>query len=222
LAVKGTNHADEPYTYMGKEHRLELMHRTRKVIEMFIDEDDPYWGVNAISVVGTPAIEKNFIAFSKEQTSNEIKLMNEERRIIVGPVLIPELKIPRRDTDGSTYEIFFSQDTVRKVAHLYLKRDLQHNTTIQHQGGLIKGCTVVESWLVEGPMDKAVHLGYQVPVGTWMAAMKVDDENTWQAIKRGELKGYSIEGMFTELAEHNENELTMKSVTEALKSILQF
>jgi len=216
--AKGTNLTFIPF--MGMKKHLIKLDRYRKVIEMFIDEADPYWGVNAISVVGNPAIQKNFIAFSKDAGKNEIKLMNEEQRIIVGPVLIPDMKITRSSEADGEYEIFFSADTVRKVAHLYLKRNNQSNTTVQHEGGIIEGCTVVESWIVESKMDKSVHLGYQLPSGTWMAAMKVEDDSIWNKVKSGELKGYSIEGMFTELEGLTDNEDTV--LQTAMKAIKEF
>ena len=194
--------------------------KKRRIIEMFIDETDEQWGVDAISVVEFPAIEKNFMAFNKAKPY-QLAHFNEERKIIIGPALIPNKEIVRFDESGEFY-IKFSDETVRKAAHLYLKRNRQHNTTEQHLNK-VQGCTLVESWITESGIDKAKHLGFDVPPGTWMVGMSIDNKDIWAKVKKGEVKGFSIEGFFTEMMantkgfkESNEPRPTKEQVRNAV------
>ena len=194
--------------------------KTRKVIEMFIDsENEDDWGVHAISVVESPAIEKDFLMFSKDEKeayqANCIKLMNEEKRIAVGPVLIPEMEIYRNDPKNGEYYIKFSKDTVRKASELYLTRGNQHNVTEEH-AQMVEGVSLIESWVTEGAIDKAAHLGFKVPAGTWMGTMKINNDEIWSKVKSGDLKGFSIEGMFTQLSEEPKNDL-LSQITNAAR-----
>jgi hypothetical protein len=167
----------------------------KKIVKCVIDEGGKL-GVGAISLVEFPAIEENFIAL------NAVKLasVNSERRMLYGPALIPNKYILRIDKNtGEDYYIYFDAETVAKCAHLYLKKNLQHNTTLEHQFSVM-GCPLVESWLIEGEKDKAYHFGLSAPVGSWIVGLNVTDDETWSEVKEGTFKGFSIEGHFNELA----------------------
>jgi hypothetical protein len=169
------------------------------LIELIIDEKDDLSGVDAISVVQNPAIESNFVALKSE----EIKLaqVNAEKRILMGAVLIPEKPIYRKNGDDEYY-IYFSKDTVNKASQLFFKNGNQNNWTLEH-GKEIKGLTVVESWIVEDTQkDKSAIYNLSVPVGTWMASVKVEDDNIWNDfVKTGKVKGFSLEGYFADKLE---------------------
>lgn len=112
--------------------------------------------------------------------------------------MIPNKLIYRRDEKtGEEYSVYFTAGTVRNSAYDYLKTNRQHNTTLEHEAS-VEGVTLVESWIVEGAHDKALHLGYDVPVGTWMVALRVDNDAVWQMVKEGAFQGFSIEGFFIE------------------------
>lgn len=184
------------------------MPKQRKVIELFIDETNPMWGVDAISLVDYPAIEKNFIAFNQPKCNMTfvkpvpVSLARPEQRLVVGPALIPDKEIYRYDQDtGEEYWIKFSKETVKKASHLYMVRNNHHNATIQHAYS-VNGLTTVETWVKDFENDKSVAMGFQVPIGTWMVMMKIDNDQIWNdIIKTKEVLGYSIEGFFCELAE---------------------
>jgi len=169
------------------------------LIELIIDEQDLTNGVEAISIVESPAIESNFVALKSE----EIKLaeVDKEKRILMGAVLIPEKPIYRRNGEDEYY-IYFSKDTVNKASQLFFKNGNQSNWTLEHNNE-IKGLTVVESWIVEDTQkDKSAIYNLSVPVGTWMASVKVDDDNIWnEFVKSGKVKGFSLEGYFADKLE---------------------
>ena len=181
------------------------------LIELIIDDNEDMQGVDAISIVENPAIESDFIALK----SQEIKMaeVDKEKRILMGAVLIPEKPIYRRNGEDEYY-IYFSKDTVNKASQLFFKNGNQSNWTFEHAKE-IKGLTVVESWIVEDTAkDKSALYNLNVPVGTWMASVKVDDAELWQNfVKTGKVKGFSLEGYFADKLE-NKKELSEQVIEE--------
>jgi hypothetical protein len=176
-----------------------------KIIELILDEDEAI-GVEAISVVENPAIESDFIALSNQ----EIKLaeINKEKRLLMGALLIPQKPIPRNGEGGEVYYIFFSKKTVERASQMYLQNGNQSKSTLEHDAQL-KGLTLVESWIVEDKeKDKTALYGLDVPVGTWMGSVKVDNDDVWNNyVKTGLVKGFSIEGYFADKLERPKEEI---------------
>ena len=169
-----------------------------KIIELILDEDEMETGIEAISIVESPAIESDFVAL-KDQ---EIKLaeVDAEKRILMGALLIPNKPIYRNGDEGEYY-IYFSKDTVCKASQMFLQNGNQSNSTLEHNKPL-NGLTLVESWIVESEQDKSRHYGLNVPVGTWMGAVKVNNSKIWeQYVKTKKVKGFSIEGYFADKME---------------------
>ena len=168
-----------------------------EVYELFIEEDSEFSGVEAISIVEEPAIEADFVALKVHKM--QMAEINAEKRILMGPALIPNKKIYRRSEEGDEYYIFFSEDTVRKASQLFLSKGNQNNSTLEHQYQL-KGMSVVESWIVEDEKkDKSALYELNMPKGTWMVSVKVNNEEVWEEfVKTGKVKGFSIEGYFSD------------------------
>jgi len=168
------------------------------IVELFIDEEDAI-GIEAISVVESPAIEEDFIALKNQ----EFKLaeVDKEKRILMGAALIPNKPIYRRNEDNEYY-IYFSRDTVRKASELFFINGNQNKSTLEHQMPLT-GLSVVESWIVEDKeKDKTKMYDMDMPLGTWMVSMKVLNDDVWNNyVKTGKVKGFSIEGYFADKAE---------------------
>lgn len=170
-----------------------------KIVELILDEEHEDSGIEAISIVESPAIESDFVALKNQ----EIKLaeVNTDKRLLMGALLIPEKPIYRRNEEGEYY-IFFSKDTVVKASQMYLKNGYQNSTTLEHQKAL-QGLTLVESWIVEDDVhDKSKKYGLNVPIGTWMGAVKVNNDEIWnEYVKTNKVKGFSIEGYFADKIE---------------------
>ena len=175
-------------------------------------------GVEAISVVENPAIEEDFVALKSE----EIKLaeVNKEKRILMGALLIPNKPIYRRSGEDEYY-IYFSKETVAKASQMYLVNGNQNNSTMEHQYDL-KGLSLVESWLVEDEVhDKSRKYGMNVPLGTWMGAVKVNNEEVWNDyVKTGKVKGFSIEGYFADKMERPKESVAMSQEEQEAKLII--
>lgn len=193
-----------------------------RIIELLIDEDALLSGIEAISIVDKPAIEENFIAL-KEQTKVNLTEIDKEKRILMGAALIPNKNIYRTDGEDEYY-IYFSDDTVRKASELFLMRGNQNKSTLEHEAEL-NGLTVVESWIIEDDVhDKSRKYGLDMPVGTWMVSMKVNNDEVWENyVKTGLVKGFSIEGYFTDKIEMSKIGESEESIaTEILFEIQDF
>ena len=175
-----------------------------RIVELILDEDQEI-GVEAISVVENPAIEEDFVALK----SQEFKLaeVDKERRILMGALLVPNRPIYRRNGDDEYY-IYFSKDTVLKASQMYLMQGNQNNATMEHQYE-INGLSLVESWLVEDKVhDKSVKYGMDLPLGTWVGSVKVNNDKVWDSfVKTKKIKGFSIEGYFADKMERPKEEI---------------
>ena len=124
----------------------------------------------------------------------------------MGAALIPNKPIYRKDGDDEYY-IYFSKDTVRKASELFFMSGNQNKATLEHQVD-IEGLTAVESWIIEGEQDKSRLYGMDLPVGTWMVSMKVNNDEIWNDwVKTGKVKGFSIEGYFMDKVNMSSNSL---------------
>ncbi len=127
---------------------------------------------------------------------------DDDQMIITGPSMIPFQMIPRRDDFGNTFHVYFTDETISKIATKFLEENKQHNTDINHDNIIVEENTLIESWIVKDPsMDKATAMGFDVPSGTWMVSYKINNRETWNKIKNGELNGFSITGNFIEKAQ---------------------
>jgi hypothetical protein len=189
-----------------------------RIIELIIDDKDKESGIDAMSVVHSPAMEDNFIALNKHEV--ELKEVDQEKKILMGAALIPNKQIYRRNKKGEEYYIYFSEDTVRKASELFLMRSKQNNATYEHEKKL-EGLSVVESWIIEDEQkDKSKLYGFDLPKGTWMISMKVNNEDVWNDVKEGKVKGFSIEGYFADKFEMSADEDEATEVIKELKKLL--
>lgn len=193
-----------------------------KIIELVLDENEQDTGVYAVSVVEDPAIEENFVKLSKQKM--ELATVDGEKRILMGPALIPNKQIYRKNDKHGEFYIYFSKDTVRKASEMFFKNGKQNNATYEHEKE-IDGMTVVESWLIEDPAkDKSAIYGFDLPKGTWMISMKVNNPDVWAKVKAGEVKGFSIEGYFADkldLASMRTMEEEKEYLIEQIKNVLR-
>ena len=184
-----------------------------RIVELILDEESEL-GIEAISVVESPAIEEDFVALK----SQEFKLaeIDGERRILMGALLIPNKPIYRRNGEDEYY-IYFSKDTVLKASQMYLMNSKQNNSTLEHQYEL-EGLSLVESWIVEDKVhDKSVKFGMDLPLGTWVGSVKVNNDKIWKEfVQTKKIRGFSIEGYFADKMERP-NDSTIKDELAAIE-----
>jgi len=194
-----------------------------KIVELIIADESEELTIDAISLVTSPAIEQNFVFFGKEKNNLTFAKIDEEKRMLVSPALIPNKQIFRHDPNTETdYYVYFSKDTVRQASELYLKHNNHHKATYQHEER-VSGVLTIESWIKEGDMDKSKLYGYDLPNGTWFVKMKIENDDMWNKIKDGELKGLSIEGYFIDKMEKMSETVkpTDEEILTALNEIIQ-
>lgn len=197
------------------------MKKKTSIVELVISDENEALTIDAISLVASPAIEENFVYFKKEKNNLTFAKVNEERRELISPALIPNKQIFRYDANtDSEYYVYFSKDTVKKAAYSYLKHNNHHKATEQHNER-VSGVLTVESWIKEGDQDKSNLYGFDLPIGTWFVKMKINNDDLWSKIKSGEIKGLSIEGYFVNKMEKmSEQKPTDEEILKALNEII--
>ena len=174
------------------------MENKMEIIELLLDEENDVTGIEAVSIVEAPAIESDFVALNSQEV--QLAQVDKEKKILMGAALIPNKPIYRKQEDKEYY-VYFSAETVRKASELFFKNGNQNNATLEHKLA-INDLTVVESWIVENKeKDKSALYGLEVPQGTWIISMKVNNEKIWnEFVKTNKVKGFSIEGYFADRA----------------------
>jgi hypothetical protein len=160
-----------------------------------------------------------------KQLENEkmtFAVASEDKMIIVGAAMIPNKMIHRYDMFGNKYYVYFSKDSIRKMANRFLKQKRTDETSIEHNGLKLGSDKVyiTESWISEDPAkDKSSIYGFDLPAGTWFVQMKVDDPKVWELVKENNLSGFSVEGLFKEKAVFSKQEGQINQIKQLLKSI---
>jgi hypothetical protein len=150
------------------------------------------------------------------------KIDSEEKRIVLGPAMIPDQKIFRKDAMGNPYYVFFTAQTIRMISEKYMKNQYTRNNDLMHDGKAVRDVYVIESWIKEDENDKSVKYGFgDVPVGSWMLSMKIaktpKGDEVWNQVKEGKLNGFSVSGFFEEVQAFSKEEMFLYKVAEILK-----
>ena len=195
-----------------------------KITELVISDDNEELAIDAISLVSQPAIEVDFIYFNKAKNNLTLAKLDEEKRMLVSPALIPLKNIYRYDAEkDQDYYVFFSKETVRKASEMYLKHNNHHKATYEHEQR-VSGVLTIESWIKEDEKyDKSNAYGFDLPIGTWFVKMKINNSEMWERIKSGELRGLSIEGYFVDRLEQMglNSKIEDDNILQALAEILK-
>jgi hypothetical protein len=172
---------------MDKENKLPVIYLT-------IDDNEEA-GVEAVALVDTPAIEREWMAFNK-QKAYRFEVTSEDKRIISGPLMVAGLPIYRRDEEGKEYYVVFDADTIRKIVYKYMKQGRTDSVNEMHETAL-DGVFMFESFIVDEmkPTPKGFS---ELPEGSWFGSFRVENDDVWQQVKDGDFKGFSVQGLFSE------------------------
>lgn len=204
------------------DHEYEEM-KTTSIVELVISEENEDLAIDCISLVSEPAIEENMVYMSKAKNNLTLAKVDEEQKVLISPALIPDKSIYRYNAEqDEDYYVFFSKETVKNCAYSFLKNNNHHKATLEHQDR-VSGVLTVESWIIEDPsVDKSRLYGFNLKKGTWMVKMSIQNEELWQKVKDGSIKGLSIEGYFTSKYEAmQKQEPTDQQILEALNEIIR-
>jgi hypothetical protein len=163
------------------------------VYEIMIEDGDDT-GISLISLVEDPAIMMKGMAFSNK----DVMTFKEagDKQIIIGPALIPNMRIYREDEKFGQYYVMFSTETIAKMVEKFNKYGSNRKINLDHSNQMVDAY-IVEDWIVEDSVyDKSRKYGFEVPVGTYMIMVKIEDKNFWESEVKGNGKfGFSIEGL---------------------------
>jgi hypothetical protein len=164
--------------------------------------------------------EAKIKTIEKEKMSKQRFATDDEKRIVIGPAMIPDLKIFRKDSKGNPYYVYFISDTIKMIAEKYMRNKYIDNNDENHNGKAVSDVYVVESWIKEDVQDKSSKYGYSdLPVGTWFVSMKVRNDEVWKKVKEGYLNGFSVSGYFEEVASFCMEEMFLKQVVKILNNV---
>lgn len=179
----------------------------------------------ANSYVDRPAIQDDFVIQFSDEVEEELEFsIDEEKRIVTGPLMIPDMKIFRKPTKTKPARyVYYTAETIKETALDFHRNGRTNNTTVNHNTH-VDGSVMLESWFVEDPKnDKLFALkGKEYPKGTWAVSEYISDDKTWEDVKSGKLKGFSIEGYEVrhEEDEINKNETECMDLIEKIKALI--
>jgi hypothetical protein len=174
-------------------------------------------GVQYVSLVDLPAIEKPFQAFDNKvlQRFKETP----EQRVLSGPLMLADVPIYREDATYGQYYVVFDKDTIRKIVQKYFKQGNQHNVNAFHNTEL-DGVFMFESYIIDKSRGINPPIGYEdVTDGSWFGSFKVENEQVWE--NRKAFTGFSVEGLFGMKPTTTELELSFNALIEDLTYFLQ-
>ena len=189
-----------------------------KINENLQDEAE----VNYIALVDEPAIQRDFLAFKDEKERMCFKIINEEQRIISGPLMLADELIYRNNDKMGEHYVKFSADTIKAISIKFAKKKYQNHVNLMHDPEQkVKGVTMFESWLVDSKRGIQAMKGFEgVADGSWFGSFYVENDKVWQDVKDGKFRGFSVEGMFDYEQPLTAEENALKKISELLNVII--
>ncbi len=173
--------------------------------------------VKFVALVDNPAIQKHFLAF-KEQ---KFAAIDDDRRIISGPAMLADVPIMRMDDKLGQYQVIFKAPTIFQIAQKFFAKGFNSNFNLMHDPKQkCEGVTVFESFIVDSSRGIKPMTGFEdAPDGSWFLSAKVNNDEVWEKVKSGEVKGFSVEGVFAHTIpqQMSEDEIMFAKIMEILR-----
>lgn len=162
-------------------------------IPIFNVELDDTCGIEKISLVESPAVESNFLAFANKK--HIMFSVNEEKQMICGVIMRCDFPIYRIDEQLGEYYLVFGREVIEQMAEKMLKDNTQNNINMEHSID-IDGVEMLELFIKD--TSKGINpMGFEdVTDGSLFATYKVNNPEIWQMIKDKTFLGFSLEGSF--------------------------
>lgn len=150
--------------------------------------------VSFVALVDKPAIVKNFVAFNEKQRF----AVNEDRRIISGPAMISDLPMYRKDDTFGEYYVSFDAPAIMSIVQKFNQKGYMQNFNLFHdETQKLNGLTIFNSFISDSSLGISPMQGFEdCPDGSWFISAKVDNDEAWNKVKDGTVKGFSVEGIF--------------------------
>lgn len=165
----------------------------KKIFKIKVDESDCF--MDAISLVDFPAVEVNWLKFSEDITYQKF---DKEKHIITGVVCLADTPIYRYNEKYGEYYVVFEKETILKMVEKYSSMGLFNSVNIQHDDTkFVDNVVLLESFIID--YERGINPPKEfknIPDGSWLCSFKVNNDDLWQDITEGKLKGFSLQGLF--------------------------
>ncbi len=190
------------------------------LFQLVIDDNDELEGINCISLVSEPAIEVGWVAMSKEPKEIKFEVSDKEKRVILGPVLIPGKPIFRKDftVDGDA-DVFFSAEDVEKIVQKFFRQKNESNVDLEHTLQ-IDGAVLYQSFISDKENGIDPSQFKDLPDKTFYVAYKIYDDDLWNSIKEGVFTGFSLAGFFDSIQVKQSKEKTDEELVLELQEVV--
>lgn len=189
-----------------------------KINESLKDDSE----VSYIALVDEPATMKDFLAFKDEITKQSFQIVNEEQRIVSGPLMVADQLIYRNNDKMGEHYVKFSAETIKQIAIKFSKKKYQMNVNLMHDPKMqVEGVTMFESFIVDKkrgilPMEQFK----DVADGSWFGSFYVENPDVWKQVKEGNLRGFSVEGLFSYDEPTTPEEQALKKISALLNELI--
>ena len=185
----------------------------KKIFYIDINEDDNT-GLDAISLVSTPAVEIDFLCFEKDGSKEISFSANEDKHIISGIALRADFPIYRRNGDYEYY-VVFTKEIIRKIVNKYAKNGLFNSVNLQHNDhNFTNKAIMIESYIIDKERGICPIEFSDIEDGSWYVSFHIEDEMLWNEVKDGKiLNGFSVQGLFNLIEDsvtNNEEKLSQQ------------
>jgi len=171
--------------------------------------------VSFIAFVDKPAIKRDFLAF---KDAVKFEVVSEDKRIVTGPLMIPDQLIYRQSEKFGEHYVKFSAETIQAISIKFAKKGYQKNVNIMHEEGLqVDGVTMFESFISNSARGvKPLAAFTDLPDGTWYGSFYVEDPAVWDLVRSQKVRGFSVEGMFDYEKPASKEDEAMKALAKLL------
>lgn len=158
------------------------------------DDFDSPLQIEAVAFVDKPAIERNFMAFREHRRLT----FSDEKRIVSGPAMLSDYPIYRNIEGIGEFFLVFDKHTILSMVQKFFRKGFAQSFNLFHdQKQKVADVTIYESFITDSERGIAPPKGFEDAAdGSWFISAKIDNEEVWQRVKSGEVKGFSIEGLF--------------------------
>lgn len=196
------------------------MKPTLPIYRLRPNNDETAFNWEYTAFVDKPATAELFMAFKEDVNYFEFKTIDEEKRIVMGPIMVANLPIYRKDpkTHEEFLVVFYPED-IDLLLQKHYKQKLNDQTNPMHNRALaFDGVFMYQDWIINKEMGIGVPKGFnELPDGSLFGVFKVDNEQVWADVKSGKYKGFSIEGKFNREPMINLTDEEIKDLTDALE-----
>ena len=195
------------------------MENNTEILELIINEEDDDSGISFISLVDQPATEKLWLKFNKQQPLNfEFKIQDEDKRIVSGYFMVADLPIPRLNDMNEKFFVVFKKDTINKIVNKFFKQGYSNKINLMHDQEM-DGVYLIESLIIDNERGSIAPKEFEkVPNGSWWGSLRVENDEVWELVKAGKVKGFSVEGMFGQDKSRNIQEKIINKIRDVISN----